>query len=234
VHQTPGGAPAAPTSNPEFTAAAAERCIGSTHRRRTASVKHILILQWFKDVSIAKKLYFTVSIMALLIGAELFALYFSLNTLSAVRAYVGGEGLWSKAQKDAVLHLYKYGVSGDHEDYLLFRAFMQVPLGDGKARQELQSTSPDMERARQGFLEGRNHPDDIAGMIWLFKNFSDVPYIEKAIGIWSEAEPIAMQLIPISKNLREEINSSFPSQGKNKKTSQLDRSDKSKTNRIGR
>jgi hypothetical protein len=65
--------------------------------------------------------------MALLVGAELFALVFSLNTLSSVRAYVGGEGLWSKAQKDAVFHLYKYGASHDHKDYLHFIEFMNVP-----------------------------------------------------------------------------------------------------------
>ena len=64
------------------------------------------LYRWFRDVSIARKLYFTVGAMALLIGVELFVLLFSLNTLSSLRAYVGGEGLWSKAQKDAVFHLY--------------------------------------------------------------------------------------------------------------------------------
>jgi hypothetical protein len=82
-------------------------------------MKHFSLFRWFKDVSITKKLYFTVGIMALLICVELFAVYFSLNTLSSVRAYVGGEGLWSKAQKDAMFHLYKYGVSRDNEDYRL-------------------------------------------------------------------------------------------------------------------
>ena len=65
----------------------------------------VLLYRWFKNVSIARKLYFTVGTMALLIGVELFVLLFSLNTLSSLRAYVGGEGLWSKAQKDAVFHL---------------------------------------------------------------------------------------------------------------------------------
>jgi hypothetical protein len=130
------------------------------------------VLRWFKDVSIAKKLYFTVGIMALLIGVELFALYFSLSTLSSVRAYVGGEGLWSKAQKDAVFHLYRYGVSRDPEDYLAFQEFMQVPLGDSKTREELQKAHPDMAIARQGFREGRNHPDDVDGMIRLFRKLA--------------------------------------------------------------
>ena len=70
------------------------------------------LYRWFRDVSITRKLYFTVGAMALLVGVELFVLLFSLSILSSLRAYVGGEGLWSKAQKDAVFHLYRYGVSG--------------------------------------------------------------------------------------------------------------------------
>ena len=92
------------------------------------------LYRWFRDVSIARKLYFTVGTMALLIGVELFVLLFSLNTLSSLRAYVGGEGLWSKAQKDAVFHLYRYGVSRTEKDYRLFEKFMQVPIGDAKTR----------------------------------------------------------------------------------------------------
>jgi len=36
----------------------------------------ISVFKWYKDVSIAKKLYFTVGIMALLIAIELFVLIF--------------------------------------------------------------------------------------------------------------------------------------------------------------
>src|SRR6478609_4407144 len=95
------------------------------------------LYRWFKNVSISRKLYFTVGTMALLIAVELFVLLFSLSTLSSLRAYVGGEGLWSKAQKDAVFHLFKYGAMGTESDYNLFEQFMQVPIGDAKARREL-------------------------------------------------------------------------------------------------
>ena len=97
---------------------------------------NLFLFRWFRDVPIARKLYFTVGIMALLISVELFALFFSLSTLSSLRAYVGGEGLWSKAQKDAVFHLYKYGVSRNQEDYVLFRAFMRrlIPFSPAAQR----------------------------------------------------------------------------------------------------
>src|SRR5438477_10842150 len=95
------------------------------------------LLKWFKNVSIRRKLYFVVGIMALLIAVELFTLWFAVKTLSSVRAYVGGEGLWSKAQKDAGYYLQKYGHTHDERDYLLFQEFLKVPLGDAITRKEL-------------------------------------------------------------------------------------------------
>jgi methyl-accepting chemotaxis protein len=171
-----------------------------------------LLYRRFRNVSIARKLYFTVGAMALLIGVELFVLLFCLNTLSSLRAYVGGEGLWSKAQKDAVFHLYKYGVSHTEKDYELFERFMQIPAGDAKTRRELLAGDGNMDVARQGFLEGRNNPDDIDGMIHLFIHFSNVSYIRKAISIWGDAQAVVMQLPPIAERLHAEINSPNPSQ----------------------
>ena len=172
------------------------------------------LYRWFRNISIARKLYFTVGTMAMLIGVELFVLFFSLHTLSSLRAYVGGEGLWSKAQKDAVFHLYRYGVSHSDTDYQLFLQFMRVPIGDAKARGELLKSDPDFAAARQGFLEGRNHPDDIDGMISLFVDFSHISYINRAIRIWGDAQHIVLQLLPIAEDLHAEINSSKPSLSK--------------------
>src|SRR5882757_1555472 len=101
--------------------------------------------RWFSNVSIARKLYFTVGIMALLILVELVVLFFSINTLSSVRAYVGGEGLWSKAQKDAMGQLIKYARTHNEADYQQFQEFMKVPLGDHKTLVELDKKHPDME-----------------------------------------------------------------------------------------
>jgi signal transduction histidine kinase len=173
-----------------------------------------LLNQRLRNASIARKLYFTVGIMALLIGVELFVLLFCLNTLSSLRAYVCGEGLWSKAQKDAVFHLYKYGVSHSDKDYELFERFMRIPAGDGKTRRELLAGAGNMDVAREGFLEGRNNPDDIDGMIHLFTHFSNVSYIRKAISVWGDGQATVMQLPPIAENLRAEISSPNPSQGR--------------------
>src|ERR1700759_167966 len=129
------------------------------------------VFKWFRNVSIAKKLYFTVGIMALLIAIELGVLIFSINTLSSVRAYVGGEGLWSKAQKDGMYMLLKYARTHNEADYAKFESFMKVNLGDHIARIELSKPDPDFNIAREGFIEGRNDKADVDGMIHLFRRF---------------------------------------------------------------
>jgi signal transduction histidine kinase len=175
-------------------------------------MKRISLFRWFRNVSIAKKLYFTVGIMAALIAVELAALVFSINTLSSVRAYVGGEGLWSKAQKDAMYQLLQYGRTHANEDYQKFKNFMAVPLGDHKTLVELSKKKPDMEVARLGFLEGRNHEGDVDGMITLFRRFNWISFIDRAIKVWSLADPEIAKFNPIADSLYEEINSPAPSQ----------------------
>ena len=169
------------------------------------------IIRWFKNISISKKLFFVVGIMALLIAVELFTLFFSLHTLSSVRAFVGGEGLWSKAQKNAFYNLQKYARTYDNDDYLKFQNSMKVPLGDHKTLVELLKKKPDLEKARLGFLEGRNHEHDIDGMILLFRRFHRISYINKALAIWIEADSTITKIIPISEKLYTEVNKPEPS-----------------------
>lgn len=164
-------------------------------------------IRWFKNISIARKLYFAVGIMAVLIAFELITLWFAVTTLSSVRAFVGGEGLWSKGQKDAVYHLRKYGRMREEKEYLLFQEFMKVPMGDHKTLVQLTKPQPDLDSARQGFLEGRNHPHDINGMINLFRRFYFVSYINRAIVIWSQADAAITPLTSIGEQLHTEINS---------------------------
>jgi signal transduction histidine kinase len=170
------------------------------------------LVSWFRNIPISKKLYFTVGIMAALIVVELGALTFSINILSSVRAYVGGEGLWSKAQKDGMYQLLKYGRSHNEDDYRKFQEFMQVSLGDHKTLVELKKEKPDLDIARQGFLQGRNHPDDLDGMIQLFIRFKNVYYINRAMVAWAKADSLVTTTLPIAAALHDEIRSPSASQ----------------------
>ena len=164
-------------------------------------MKKYSIRRWFRNISIAKKLYFSIGVMAFLIAMELVTLFFSVKTLSSVRAFVGGEGLWSKAQKDAIYNLRKYASSGNEADYDEFLYFMKVPQGDRITRMEMAKANPDVSLLRVGFIEGRNHPEDVDGMINLFERFHSISYISKAIKIWSAADSTIAEMEKTAKGL---------------------------------
>jgi diguanylate cyclase (GGDEF)-like protein/PAS domain S-box-containing protein len=131
----------------------------------------------------------------------------SLETLSSVRAYVGGEGLWSKGQKDAIHFISLYSRTGDEQFFGRFKVALAVPLADRAARYALEQQTPDLNAARDGFLGGGNHLDDIPGMIWLFRYFHDVPYMATAIGHWRETDPFLDQLASLGDAIHEELSS---------------------------
>jgi PAS domain S-box-containing protein len=150
--------------------------------------------RWFRDISIKRKLFFIVGLMALLIALELCLLVFTIRTLSATRASVAGEGLWSKAQKDALYNLRRYAYSANESYYQSYLENMKVPEGDRMARLELEKEDPDLDIARKGFIQGKNHKDDIDGLISLFKRFRHNAYIDQAIKNWTMGDSLLLQL----------------------------------------
>ena len=152
------------------------------------------LVHWWRDVSIARKLYLVVGIMAVLIAGELITLRFAMHTLSAVRAFVGGEGLWSKAQKNAVFSLQRYAITHDERDYRGFLEYLSVTDGDHAARLELMKPRFDPEVVRQGFLQGRIDAEDIPPMIDLLRRFSQVSYLARAIDQWTRADGMVIEL----------------------------------------
>ena len=166
-------------------------------------------MKWFRNISIAKKLYFVIGIMAFLIALELGTLVFAIHTLSAVRASVAAEGNWSKAQRDALYALQKYAGSGNEEDYREFFGLLKIHSGDKKAFAEIGKQHPDREIMRRGYLEAGIHPDDVEGVITLFLRFNSVSYIRRAIEIFREADTLMSGL----QNSAEHIHSIITTSG---------------------
>jgi signal transduction histidine kinase/HPt (histidine-containing phosphotransfer) domain-containing protein len=148
----------------------------------------LILSRRLADLAIRKKLaVIVVAFVAIICG--LFIISFAgMTLLSGVRAYVGGEGLWSKAEKDAVVSLRTYTTSRNEADYQRFLAFLAVPLGDHEARVELEKQNSDFPSAEQHFIEGRNDKEDVALMAQIFKHLRFIPYIHKAVEIWRVAD----------------------------------------------
>jgi PAS domain S-box-containing protein len=130
---------------------------------------------------------------------------------SSIRAYVTGEGFWSKAQKDAVAHLVRYGGSGDEADYQRYLHAIAIPLADHEARLALEQTNGrpitcrDFGNACEAFVRAQNHPDDVVWMARLFYYLSEVGYIHHAIEVWARADDSVLRLQSLAEGLHREM-----------------------------
>src|SRR5260221_7349536 len=95
----------------------------------------------------------------------------SMSILAAARAYSEGESLWSKGQKRAMFHLVRYSETHSEADYQKYREAISVPLGDEKARVEMEKPDPNYAVVWRGFIEGGKYPADISGLLILFRRF---------------------------------------------------------------
>lgn len=131
----------------------------------------------------------------------------SVFLLSAVRSFIGAEAMWSKNQKDALYALTRYTLYADEADHTAYRAALAVNYGDRLTRIELEKPVPDLSVAEAGLLQGRNHPDDVAGMVFLIHWFRSVPEIRQALGIWAAADDQFDRMTQVGDRVRAAVQS---------------------------
>ena len=113
---------------------------------------------------------------------------FSIDIMSSVRAYIGGESIWSKGQKDAVFYLNLYTETGDDATYRQYMSAIDGPRNLRRARLALDQARPDPLIARQALIASGVHPDDVGNVIWTFQMFRNVSYFSEAVGYWSRGD----------------------------------------------
>ena len=153
------------------------------------------------------RVYLIIALFVALILCLVLLFQFQMDLSVAIRVYVGGEGLWAKAQKDAVHSLEHYTISRDESDYQVYLRLIQVPQGDQKARMELQKPHPNLEVVREGYLQGRNHPVDIEYAIPFFLRFQHTAYMSRVIRHWTAADHMIAEMNEVAGALHEEISS---------------------------
>ncbi len=140
-----------------------------------------------------------VFVMAILLLALLCSTI--IGVLSSARAYVGGESLYSKGQKNAVRWLGEYLQSGNEADYQRYLEALAVPLGDRIAQLELEKPRPDYAMVRRGLLQGGNDAADLDALIAFYRLFRHVPLVADAVDTWAAADARVMAL----KDLGEQV-----------------------------
>ncbi len=148
-----------------------------------------------------------VALFVVIICCSLILDNFRIQTLASIRAYVEGEGLWSKAQKESVIALHRYARSQNEQDFQNYLNAINVPLGDHVARLELEKPNPNYVLVDRGFLQGGNHPGDLEGMSRLFRRFRRISYMAAAIDTWTQGDRDIARLQESAASLHDEISS---------------------------
>jgi len=161
----------------------------------------------FRHLPLSRKLVLVLWAFVTVVIVLLALSYEAIQTLSAARAYAGGEGLWSKAQKEAVHSLIRYAASHSEADYERSKEALQTPLGDKIARLELEKANPDSNVVYQGLIQGRNRPEDVDGMAKLFRRFRHTKYMTEAIATWTEGDGLIEELQRLGEEMHGEIRS---------------------------
>ncbi|HEY5801651.1 MAG TPA: EAL domain-containing protein, partial [Burkholderiaceae bacterium] len=161
-----------------------------------------------RRVSLQRKLFPVILIFTAICVISIALTLVALGIQSTVRAYVAGEGMWSKAGHDAGFLLQLYGRTRDPAYLARFHQAMEVPLGYRKARLELLRPDFDAAKVEQGLLQGRTHIDDIPGVIRMFRCCSKLGDFERAVEAWGEGDKFLLNLQSLANDLEDEINSS--------------------------
>ena len=155
---------------------------------KTAFAKAI---HWFAR---SKRMLLIVSPFLAIVAVLVWLAIISMDLLAAGRAYVEGESLWSKNQKEAVFHLMRFATTGSESEFVRYQNAIMVPMGFRKARVELEKPDPDDAIVQAGFIQGGTHPDDIPGVISLYKRFHRVSYMKNVLDIWKTGDEFMERL----------------------------------------
>lgn len=129
------------------------------------------------------------------------------HILSASRAYVGGQSLWSQARAQAFKHLRNYALYGSPQQLAQFHAALAVPLGDREARLGLDREQLDSAAVTEALRRGGNAAEDIPGMIRLYRWFGRSELMRDSVHAWRRADEHIMELQAMAAQLQQRLES---------------------------
>lgn len=129
----------------------------------------------------------------------------SLAVMSAIRAFVASESVWSKAEKAAVQHLFRYAQTRDEADFLAWRVSIAVIASDREARLALDLPRPDYRAAHAALVAAGTDAADVPGMMRLYRYGRRLPFMHRAIGLWSAADSLMVELEEVAGAVHEAV-----------------------------
>ncbi|WP_321858214.1 putative bifunctional diguanylate cyclase/phosphodiesterase [Burkholderia cenocepacia] len=129
----------------------------------------------------------------------------SLIVIMSLRVYVGGESSWSKAQKDEVILLTRYGQTGDDKLFGDYLAVDRTLTFLGVARRAMVGVPADSGVARAAMIAAGINPVDAAAVVWFYPVLSSFASLNVALRYWEDADRQLVDLRRLADALREAV-----------------------------
>ena len=119
----------------------------------------------------------------------------------ALAGFLNGESVWSKAQKQSVIALESYAISGDPAELTSYRANYSVLMADRSARDQILSGNYDYEEVAGALRRSDTVTIAIPGVIFVLHHFSGAPYMRDALDAWRSTDASIHELNTIADSL---------------------------------
>ncbi|WP_077446118.1 EAL domain-containing protein [Rhodanobacter sp. C05] len=151
---------------------------------------------------LSRRLMPLVYALVAMVGLILALTWGALQVQITLAGFLNGESLWSKAQKQSVIDLDAYAVSGEAADLASFRRNYVILDSDRWARDAIASGSFDHEKVVQAFKRGSVIPAAIPGMIFILDHFPAAPHINEALRAWYSTDDAIAELADIARQVQ--------------------------------
>nr|WP_244131003.1 hypothetical protein [Burkholderia multivorans] len=129
----------------------------------------------------------------------------SLIIIMSLRVYVGGESNWSKAQKDAIILLNRYGETGDERLFDAYASTDRTLRFLTVARAAMTAVPPDHATARGAMIAAGINPLDAAAVVWFYPVLASFARLDPALQYWQAADRQLDALRTVAHALRDAV-----------------------------
>ena len=150
--------------------------------------------------------------LAVAIGFIMTLTWGVLQVQVTLAGFLNSESVWSKAQKQAVIDLNNYALSGASNDLTKFKSSFDLLESDRWGRDAVISGKYSQEEITRVFSRGNIIPAAQPGMIFILKHFSEMPHMREALAAWRSTDASIAELDTIANELQAAYRAGQPSE----------------------
>lgn len=137
-----------------------------------------------------------------MIGLILFLTWIALKAQVSVASFLNGESIWSKAQKQAIIELNAYALTGQDSHYRKFMQNYGLVESDRRGRDAVMQPTYNKREITQAFRRGDVMLSAENGMIILLRYFAWAPYLHRALADWRATDAPLHELGVVANELK--------------------------------